>query len=414
MKAREKLTEILFISICFGLYACTSIKPYFATDTKYKNFKKSNENIKVSYNLPSIQATGKSIQSQTKGGVIISVEVVPFEVKRMLKQTPPEVTYKDPNKADCDNFETSFTPYYEVKANTPNGDFDNVMFKIRIKNNEQVPLRLSEIGVAIQADGTQFSFPSGYLDEWNKGMIMTGYEKEYYIRGPQLAGLSSSQIFYIFLNGVPTSFDNAGNVTKKNNFEWYFECKSEIIVKNEEKTYSYESKPIQIDICNKCNGEGSYNKEVCPYCKGTGKFFYDGKYNPCNCHNGYIRNYCDVCNRTGKIARPLSTIAPIDYREDWKGWNVKVTTNPENAKVSIVANKVGKYTNAGLSNLTVTPWIAHTWDNYSKNEYFPIIVECQNMKVKVLPFDKDGKEISNIVVDFTGETPIVTKGKLSE
>jgi len=407
MKTKKLIFAFTMIVIAALFCNCASVELFTFSDTKYKDIKKPNENIKVSYALPVINMTGKSIQSQTKGGVTITVEVVPFEVKRMIHKSEPVVTYRE--QSGYDNFEIKNSPVYNVNP-------ENITFKVRIRNNEQVPLRLSEIGVAIITDGTQWSFPSGYMDEWNKGMVMTGFEKDYYVKGPQLAGLASSQVVYIFLNGVPVSYDEAGSITKKSNFEWYFDCKSTTITKDEQISYSYESKVIKSEQCAKCNGTG-VDPQIykCAGCNGTGYYVnsYDGKtYKHSTCSGtGKVRQKCPNCNN-GVNYYPLSTEAPIDTQVNWYGWPVKVTTIPSNAKISVVNTKTGKYTFAGFSNLLIRPCLKSI--SGSDVNFTPIIIEYQGKEIKVMPIDEKGKNISKIEVDFSNRNPVVVKGKIME
>ena len=64
------------------------------------------------------------------------------------------------------------------------------------------------------------------MQEWNTGMILTGFEKPYIIDGPELSGLYNAQVIRLELQGVPTSYNADVNVLNMpKNFEWYFECK---------------------------------------------------------------------------------------------------------------------------------------------------------------------------------------------
>lgn len=410
MKTKNLFSALTLIVFAILFWASASEKTFYSSDIKYRDTQKPSENIKVSYNLPIIKPTGKTIQSQTKGGVVITAEVIPFKAVRTVKKGNQEVAYKDVNKPGFDIFETPNTPEYQI---TP----ENISFKIRIRNNEQVPLKLSDIGFAIIIDGTQWSFPTGYLDDWNKGMVLTGFEKEYIVRGPQLAGLYSAQVVYILLNGVPTSYDEAGSVTKKNNFEWYFECKSDVVQKDEQKTYTYQPKLIRTDQCAKCRGTGTDPQIYkCDYCKGVGSYVnsYDRKTYKCSTCGGTGRRQfkCPDCSGLGTISYPLSTTPPIDTQVDWLGTTVNITTIPSNAQVSIVNSKTGEYSMVGFSNIEVKPWIKAS--SGSKTNLYPIIIDYQGKKVKVSPYNEKGKIISKIEVDFTGKTPIITKGKMVE
>ncbi|MFH1528396.1 MAG: hypothetical protein ABIG69_17460 [Bacteroidota bacterium] len=393
-------STITLIMFALLLWSCASVQKFSRTDKTYYETKKQDENITVSYRLPVIKPTAKTTQSQTKGGVIISAEIVPFKAIRDVKQDK-SVTYADATQPGYDNYEVSNIPYYTV---TP----ENIQFKIRIRNNEQVPLKLSEVGFAIIIDGTQWSFPTGYLDDWNKGLILTGFEKEYTINGPQFEGLYSAQVVYLFLNGVPISYNEAGSVTKKNNFEWYFECKAETVQKDEQKKYTYETAPIYKEKCQKCSGTGTDPQPYkCSYCDGKGSITRkDKKTYKCSVCDGSGRVYikCDNCGGVGVISLPKSTEAPVKSSITWSGWKVNVISNPPGAKVSMVDTKSGEYKSVGMSNVEAN-WYS------SDAKSYPIIIEYQGQTVKVLPYNPSGEEIPKIVVDFLSGAPTVKEGK---
>jgi hypothetical protein len=402
MKTKLYISSLLVLFVCAIIFSsCATVQKYGETEKTYYEIKKPDENISVSYRLPVINSTGKTTQLQTKGGVTISAEIVPFSAIRKIKQEKT-VTYADPNMPGYDNFEITNTPYYLIAP-------ENIQFRIRIRNNEQVPLRLSDVGFAIIIDGTQWSFPTGYLDDWNKGLILTGFEKEYTVTGPQLEGLYSAQVVYLFLNGVPVSYNEAGNVTKKNNFEWYFECKAEAVQKDEQRTYTYEAAPIFQKKCEKCTGTGVDPQAYkCKYCGGKGSYVnqYDKKTHKCStCDGTGIVHYkCDNCGGSGVISLPKSKEAPVRSSITWYGWKVNIKTNPPGATVSIVDRKTKEYRVIGTSNIDAN-WFTSDVKSY------PIIIEYQGQSVKVLPYDESGKEIPNIVVDFLGGKLSVTEGR---
>lgn len=370
------------------------------TETNYSDSRKESEQIACTYKLPIIKPTGKTTQLQTKGGVTITTEIIPFTAT-MSTEHERSYTYLYPGiPSGYDAVEIINTPHYEV-------DPSNIAFKIRIRNNESVPLKLSEVGFALIIDGVQWSIPSGYLDEWNKGLILTGFDKDYTIEGPDLSGLYTAQVVYLFLNGVPTSYDEAGNITKKDNFQWYFECSTEEVTKYEQKTYTYETSPIYRERCAKCSGTGTDPQAYkCSVCSGGGRVKnYDGKVISCpKCNgSGTVRYQCPNCSGHGQISRPKSQVPPGSGTVTWTGWPVMISTTPPGAQVKVYDASMKGYKNAGPSNCTV--------DWYSSNDAtYPIIVEYQGKSAKVLPYSPSGKETAKISISFLGAAPTITKG----
>lgn len=402
MTTKKHLTSFAVLAIFAFLYwASATVQPVSFENKVYTDTKKAPENIVVSYKLPVIKPTGKTTQMQIKDGVTITTEIVPFTANRTIKQVK-QITYADPTKNGYDIYEVANKPEYEVFPK-------DINFKIRIRNNEQVPLKLSEIGFAIIIDGLQWSWPTGYLEEWNKGIILTGFEKEFILKGPQLDGLFSAKVVYIFLNGVPTSYDQAGSVKKKSNFEWYFECSTDVVNKEEEVTYSYEPLPIEQRRCVRCSGTGTDPQPYkCSQCNGTGIYQnpYDKKNYKCsNCEgSGRVYRKCSNCSN-GVTYHPKSPETPVHSSEIWSGWKVLVKSVPSGATIISTNPNTGKHSVLKCITPCTIDWYCST------GKTCPITVEYGGKKVDVYPLKPNGKESSLIEVDFRSSTPVVKTGK---
>ncbi len=398
---KRLLPSTIILSLLLLLGSCT-VQQLSYTQKTYQNTQKSDETVQVQYTLPVVKPAAKTTQEQTKGGVTISVEVLSFSA-HLMEEEEENVAYKIPAQADYDVFEIRKTPYYRVSP-------ENIRFKIRIRNREDVPLKLSEVGFALIIDGTQWSFPSTHLEEWNKGLILSGFEKEYFVDGPQLDGLVNAQVVYLFLNGVPVSYDKAGNVTEKKNFEWFFECSSTEVTKEEEVHYEYVSRPIHKERCHKCTGTGKDPQLYkCDKCAGNGAYIskIDGKTYKCSkCDGtGKIQVTCDHCKGTGVLEYPKSTLPPVDQSITWNGWKVTVSTIPKGASIKIVDPETGVYTAAPYNTPVITPWY------YTGTDKRPIIIEYNGQTAKILPYH-EGAPSARVVVDFSSGTPVVTRGEL--
>ena len=394
----KKTSFLLFTAIVVA--ACGVHKHQF-TNTSYAEIRtRSNDSTTVRYNVPSVIPTGKTIQTQTKGGVIVSVEVEPFTVSNNGKQIRT-IAQADPTKPGFDRYEVTNSPDYVV---TP----DRVKFKIRIRNNEQVPLVLERIGFILTIDGVQYSFPKEQIEEWNKGIVVTGFEKTFEIPGPQAKELHDGQTVFLFLNGVPTSYNVAGDITRKSNFEWYFSCKNEQKSAMEEISYRYEFVPVHKEQCTSCAGR-SYTSSftTCGYCSGTGRIRNNtGTYQCTSCAGSgrrEIKTKCGNCGATGSISYPKSPMPKVIGSETWTGWEVKITTVPAGIPVRIMGVKSNQYENAGTSNCTV-----HWYNSNRKN--CPIILDYQDKEIKLMPLTASGKESKSITVDFSMGEPIIKGG----
>ncbi len=203
-----------------------------------------------------------------------------------------------------------------------------------------------------------------------------------------------------------------GNIKKKENFEWTFIIDNENIIKNDKVEYNYEKRPIHKERCPACGGEGKFIKtEKCYTCKGSGTTKNkEGKIVKCQYCDGSgkvsFTEFCKTCGGKGLIEYPKSKTPPISKEVIWTGWNVRVETNPPGAKIKVVNTKTGEYSDEGRSNIDVS------WYQCSAKEC-PIIIEMNDKQIKVLPFDKDGKEIGKVVVDFSNQAnPLVMEGQI--
>jgi len=399
MKIKNFFYYVLSLIVFAILFQSCGVGKFTVEERKYFDVNKEDESITMTYKLPIVKPVGNTRQTQRKGKVKISVEIVPFRATRNVVNSR-EITYADPDLPGYDRYVITNKPTYSV---TPK----NLRFKIRVRNNAHVPLKLNEVGIALLVDGTQWSFPSNYLRDWNRSMILTGFEKEFIIEGPQINEIYSGKVIDLFLNGVPTSFNSAGRVTRKSNFEWYFKYAVNTVKKNETVSYTYETEPIYKEKCHSCGGTGVDPKNYkCTYCNGKGRVKNKkGKYEKCyNCSGkGYVNYKCEKCNGVGTIEYPKSKEAPYTSTF-WAGWPVIVSTIPTGAKVKMVDTKTAGYKIVGYSNVE-----SNWFSNASKT--YPIIVEYQDQKVKVLPYNKEGEEISKVIIDFSGGYPVVKEGE---
>lgn len=396
----KKTTLLLFTA---AIVAACGVRKHQFTNTSYADVKpRTEDSTTIRYTVPNITPTGKTVQAQTKGGVTISVEVLPFTVTNKGKRTRNLVS-SDPAKPGYDRYEIATVPDYQV---TP----ERVTLKIRIRNNEDVPLILKEIGFALVIDGVQYSQPEEDIKEWNGGMVVSGFEKDFEIHGPQASQIKTGQAIYLKMNGVPTSYNAAGGITKKSTFEWYFLCTNEEKTVTEKIAYHYDHVPVRKEQCRSCTGLGYTSSfTTCGYCSGTGRVRNNtGTYQCSSCAGSgrrEIKHKCTNCSGTGSLSYPLSPMPKVTGTETWTGWEVKITTIPAGIPVRIMGVKSNQYENAGTSNCTV-----HWYNSNRKN--CPIILDYQDKEIKLMPLTVSGKESKSITVDFSMGTPIIKGGTL--
>ena len=187
----------------------------------------------VRYEIPDVRALEGYPELQEKDG--ISVSVVPksfvkdekFRIKcrwigDVLDRTLgiKEEDFGWDQETEYQIFEV---PYYEVKP-------ENLVFNVKIYNHLERVLRLAGTIVAFQLDGKMINLERANYKEFLDGFIIPRQEQECEIRGPLINTLPNQCNVALLLYDIVTQTDEAGNVIKKSNFEWYFTYKTEVKV----------------------------------------------------------------------------------------------------------------------------------------------------------------------------------------
>lgn len=364
----------------------------------------------VNYTLPVFKLLGQTTQNQTIGGVTILCEVNSFQGVRKTTEEK-EIVTADPNKPGYDIYRVTTTPFYETKP-------DQVVFNIKVVNNMDFPIEFNNVPVIFKMDGIGISLSPEFNTSWKSSIAAGGETTTFSIPGPTKEALENAKTVILQIQNVPTAYDKVnGKLQNFETFKWLFEIKKETITKNETKEYSYSETPIYKEICSKCRGGGKENyQSQCSKCIGTKKLEYidykTGKKWIGNCDkcsgNGYIITQikCSTCEGKGQIAYPKSPPPRITSKVTWTGWKVNITTNPAGSAVAVVDPKTGQYTYAGVSNGEVN-WFS---SNTATSESFPIMLEYQGKKYKVLPYDEKGKPSAAINVNFLGKSGVTVKG----
>jgi len=400
---KKNILSLIALSIfAFMFWASSTPEKLTKTISSYEEVtKKETETVTLSYEIPVITPSAETKQTQTKGGVTITCEVIPYEltIKDEISQNP---FFADPNMRGYDIFEVSHTPKPMVSP-------DDFELNIKIKNNQERILKVRETALLLQIDGITVHIPEASLVDWYAGMIIKNGEFNYKIKVPEYKNLLNAKLVYLFINDVPTIMDEGGNIKKRENFEWFFECKKKTERREGKKTYTYEPRLIESKQCNKCEGTGTDPQAYkCSSCNGNGvtKNIFDGKMYKCStCDGTKIVHYkCPDCSGEGTLRFPKSHLPGIASSVTWTGNPVLVKTIPAGAAVQVIDTQTGKYRSCYKSSPVAVDWYC----TYGMS--CPILVDFQGKTVKVLPYSSDGKEVREIIIDFTKGTPAVTKG----
>lgn len=402
MKTKNSLTFLIVVIYATFFWASSTPSKLTQTLSTYEDVKKKEaEPYNLIYNLPTITPTNDTKQTQTKGGVTITCEIIPFSAT-IDEDIQQKVFFADPTMPGYDVFEVTHTPKAKIRP-------DNFQLNIKIKNNQERILKVRETALLLQIDGITYHIPEASLTDWYAGMIIKNGEFNYIIQGPEFNSLKNAKLIYLFINDVPTIMDEGGNIKKRENFEWYFECKNAVESKQLIQRYTYETKLVESKQCPKCGGTGTDPQAYkCDRCQGKGTTvnMFDGKTYKCSkCSGSGIVHYeCPDCSGIGTLYFPKSHNPKITASVTWSGQDVKITTIPAGASVKYVDYKTGAYRDAFFKTPTNIDWYCA----YGRS--CPIIVEHDGIEVKVLPYNSNGKVSSTIKIDFSNGTPIIKGG----
>lgn len=394
------ITCTIVIGFSALFVASSSVEPI--TRTQYASTERKPDSITLKYTVPAFDLTPQTQQVQTKGDITIIVTPQVFTASRMVNKSETIASSENP---EFDKYQVKHHPYYEI---TP----DRVMYDVRIKsnyNNGSV-LELSKVVLLLRIDDKAVALNDDkFKTQWISEMVPDGIEKTYYVPGPKLDEMHSSKLVGLEIQGVPVKVDQAGNVSKREKFEWFFNVRSQDIIKKDAITYSYRTEPVYKEVCSQCRGIGYFTStKTCTTCAGTG-ITTDSKGNKYKCFtcggDGKVTSNPDCLNCVGgKIAHRKSSDPAIS--QQWTGWYVNVVTTPAGARVSTFNSSSQSYVIAGNSPVKIE------WLNPVGRQY-PILIESGGASVKVMPYTTSNKQSSKVQVDFTSGSPLVKGGNVA-
>jgi|GEM_PF-567495 len=416
MKTKQNLyslmTLLLFAFLFWASATPKSVERIYSKKVTYEKVDKDTKStpFETSYALPVFKLIGNTTQNQTVGGITILCEVNSFHAERKTKEEK-ELFFADPNKPGYDIYKVTKTPFFEISPS-------QVVFTIKIINNLDFPIELSNVPIIFKMDGIGVSISPEFNIKWKSSIAAGGETTIFSIPGPTKEELENAKNVILQIQNIPTVYDNVnGKLMNFETFKWLFEIAKEPVVKQETKEYSYIETPTYKETCSNCSGSGKIRQqEQCTKCQGTKQLKYTdyktgkswvGNCDKCNGSGYLIANVnCSRCSGTGQIEYPKSQLPKVASNVTWNGWRVNIITKPAGAGVNIVDPNTGQYFYAGASNGQVN-WFS---SNTSTSETFPIIIEYSGKKYKIFPYDKKGNPSPEIIVNFLSEDGPKIKG----
>lgn len=178
--------------------------------------------MKVTAQLPTFAPLAESNPTQEKGGLRISTAPVAYKVETALSFTNSRVnaSFKEnllgPDITANHMIERTFTPIAKVSP-------DKLRFSVHISNQMSRVFRGAGTVVQFNVAGKLVSpDPSGYAELVNM-IIPPRSEQIVEVYGPSIDTIPNTTTVGIFFYDVVTNTDAAGNITEKQNFEWYYQ-----------------------------------------------------------------------------------------------------------------------------------------------------------------------------------------------
>lgn len=403
MKQLLSISTLAFFAFLFYASASPDYLRYVETTFAESEARVESKDTVITYQNPIISLEDNTKQTQKIGGVTITCEAVPFMINK-LDKTTDNYLYRDPARPNLDVKRVTHRPEYSFNPN-------EIQLKVTINNNQGRVLKLRDCAVVMIIDNLQYSLPQDVVETWEGSNVISGFSTSLILSGPQIQTLTRPKSIEVFINDVPTSFDQAGNVLRRDNFTWLFTCRLEPKTANEKITYTYVDEPVRVERCNVCEAVGYIEtKQTCTKCGGDGTFIgaidkQTYKCDRCNASGKEtVKNTCSTCSGDGKIDYPKSSLPPVTSQTEWTGFKVDVATTPPGATVSVFDRKTKKYVDVGT-----TPKSDIVWLN-TQSKVNPIIVTYNGISVKVLPYSSSNKALSRISVDFSTGEGVVKAG----
>lgn len=187
------------------------------------------------YRMPYLTPLGKTEESQSKGGIQISIAPVSHKVVRENKVTTESA---DPGLGQAllkgaaegaSGQEQSSDRYVRVKkVQVPRVKPDSLRFLVTVSNQMSRVFRGSGAVVQFNINGNLKGVDQSSYRSLTNAIIPPRNEQQFRIYGPPLSTLPKNANIGVFIYDVVTKTDESGKVTEKQNFEWYFKYTTEV------------------------------------------------------------------------------------------------------------------------------------------------------------------------------------------
>jgi hypothetical protein len=176
--------------------------------------------VTVTADVPLLTPMAETKQSQEKGGVEVSVAPVTFQA------TPDTVvtTHRAEPKFEEALTRPSKNSVLVEKRSRPILKVTPERLRFTVKINNKLPRVFRAGGTVVQFNvaGKLAAVDQAGYAELANAIIPPRGEQQVEVYGPPIKTIPGDCTVGLFFYDVPTKTDAAGNITEKQNFEWYF------------------------------------------------------------------------------------------------------------------------------------------------------------------------------------------------
>ncbi len=175
--------------------------------------------------LPTLAPAQQTQATQVKGGIRITVTPLPYHLAPMDTIMEQQVN---------PSFKEAFTPHQQgnvlvqrTHTATVRAVPNQLAFSVRVSNTMSRVFRFAGVAVQFQAAGKTLTTDASGYGELANAIIAPRSEQEFTIYGPALSAIPSPTQVGVFFFDVVTDMDDAGNIKAKQNYEWYFDYRTQ-------------------------------------------------------------------------------------------------------------------------------------------------------------------------------------------
>jgi hypothetical protein len=201
--------------------------------------------VTVSFTMPSIVPVEGASQTVVKSGITISAAPVEYTE---IADTKIEGT-ETGRGISCRRLQNGIevTPVRFISVvNRPEFRVTPDHLEFLVKINNQLPRVFRGAGTLVQfnVDGRLISTTQAAYVDLSNLILPPRNEAELRVRGPSLSSLTDGAVVGLFLYDVATNMDGAGNVTEKQNFEWYYTYHAQTLERTGTITRTRREEPV--------------------------------------------------------------------------------------------------------------------------------------------------------------------------